>query len=416
VTELASYAALVVLTGVCVARPHGAGPPLGAALAVLVAMLAGAAVPGDLERAARTLWRPFLTLVSIMTITAAAQRLGILDRVAAIVEPRTRKPVKHAFRITFVVSALAAAVLSNDAAILLVTPTVMTLLRAVYPKRHPKFLLPFAFAVFAAAGVAPLVISNPMNLVVAGHAGIGFNEYALRMVPVAAVGWLVAYLVLARLFKGVLADVDPALGEWTPSSARLSGAGRVVLVILVVVLGAYPVVSYLGGPLWLVSLAGAAGCLVTCAAARVPATELARAVSWNVLPFLFGVFVLALGLERAGLVERLAWLYGASPAPLATIGGVAAGGSALLNNHPMALLNALAIERVPGAGHTEVLAALVGGDLGPRLLPMGSLAGILWMDVLRRQGVRVSVGTFARVGAALTLPTLVVSLLTLWLL
>ena len=51
-----------------------------------------------------------------------------------------------------------------------------------------------------------------------------------------------------------------------------------------------------------------------------------------------------------------------------------------MNNHPMALIHSLTL-----AGQPDVLvyAALVGGDLGPRLLPIGSLAGLLWLDLLR---------------------------------
>ena len=43
--------------------------------------------------------------------------------------------------------------------------------------------LAFAFAVFLAPGVAPFVISNPMNMIVAEYAGLGFNAYAAKMVP-----------------------------------------------------------------------------------------------------------------------------------------------------------------------------------------------------------------------------------------
>jgi arsenical pump membrane protein len=60
-----------------------------------------------------------------------------------------------------------------------------------------------------------------------------------------------------------------------------------------------------------------------------------------------------------------------------------------------------------------VLAALVGGDIGPRLLPMGSLAGLLWTDLLRRQGVEVPLGRFVLVGLAVLVPTLAISLLLL---
>lgn len=411
--EVAAYAGLAALVGTVIARPHGWGPAIGGAAAVAIAALGGAVELADARRAAETLWRPFLTLLSIMTITAAAEHLGLLDRIAAAIEPRTRGPVRHAFRLTFVLAAVVAGALSNDAAILLLTPVVLTLIRTVYPRRHPKFLVPFAFAVFAAAGVAPLVISNPMNLVVAEHAGIGFNRYAATMIPVALAGWIVAYAVLAWHFRDALADESPAIGAW-PTAPRLGGGARIVLVVLAAVLLAYPIVSYAGGPLWIVAVTGAAACVAVAVGAGVTAPRLAGSVTWSVFPFLLAVFVLAVGLERAGLVDRLASLY-AGDARLATIGVTAALGSALLNNHPMALLNVLAIDRVPEAGDAAVLAALVGGDLGPRLLPIGSLAGLLWLDALRRHDVAIGVGTFVRVGVLLTIPSLAVSLVVLWL-
>jgi len=62
-----------------------------------------------------------------------------------------------------------------------------------------------------------------------------------------------------------------------------------------------------------------------------------------------------------------------------------------------------------------LLAALVGGDIGPRLLPIGSLAGLLWMSLLRRDGVEIRIGTFVRLGTLVLLPTLALSLVMLWL-
>ena len=80
-----------------------------------------------------------------------------------------------------------------------------------------------------------------------------------------------------------------------------------------------------------------------------------------------------MGLRNAGAVDWLVGLY--SPPHIGTIGVVSAIGSALINNHSMALTNIVAIGELPGEQHTiEYLAALVGGDLGPRLLPIGSLA------------------------------------------
>jgi arsenical pump membrane protein len=113
------------------------------------------------------------------------------------------------------------------------------------------------------------------------------------------------------------------------------------------------------------------------------------------------------GLQEVGLVGRLAALY--ENAGLATIGMTSSIGSALLNNHPMSYLNMLALQTT-SADNISVFAALVGGDLGPRLLPMGSLAGLLWLEMLRRHGVDVSVGRFVRVGLLVAAPTIAVSL------
>ncbi len=119
---------------------------------------------------------------------------------------------------------------------------------------------------------------------------------------------------------------------------------------------------------------------------------------------MFTIFVLATGLRNAGLVDALVLIYReAGPgdaSQIAVVGATSAVGSALLNNHPMSALNALAVERLPGDATWRVLAALVGGDLGPRLLPMGSLAGLLWIDMVRRMGVTILLSTFVRVSCS----------------
>lgn len=399
--------ALVVLIGAVAWRPHGMGPTLGA-LAALAIVLVGPAELGDIADAVRAQWRAYITLAAIMVMATTAERMGLLDRIAALIEPRTRGPVRHAFRLTFALSALVAAVLSNDAAILLMTPTVLALLRVVYPRRHPAFLAPFAIAVFAAAGVAPLVIGNPMNLIFADHVGIGFNEYAAVMIPVALAGWIVAYAVLAWWFRRVLADESPALGRFLPITEPLSRGAWIVLGTLGVELVLYPVLSYVGVPLWPIALAGGLVCLAA-GAASGHGRAIAGGITWPIFPFLVAVYVLAIALARIGVVEWLASVYATSDAPLVTIGTTSAVGSAVLNNHPMSVLAALALD----GDHTHAFAAMIGGDLGPRLLPIGSLASLLWFDLLRKHGVQIRVRSFVAIGALLTLPTLAVSLAVL---
>jgi arsenical pump membrane protein len=186
-----------------------------------------------------------------------------------------------------------------------------------------------------------------------------------------------------------------------------------VLLVTIASIATYPLLAALGRPLWPVAAIAALICSGLALHQGVRLRAIGSGVSWELVPFLFGVLVLATGLARAGATAQLAELYASSPAPLATIGTVAAGGSALINNHPMALLHSLTLA---GAPDDHIFAALIGGDLGPRLLPIGSLAGLLWLHALKQQGVTISVGTFARIGVLVTIPSLAVSLFVLWLL
>jgi arsenical pump membrane protein len=406
--EALTYGAVVVTLGLVVTRPR-LGPrvritPATAALAGVAVLAAfGSVHASDVTWAAATMWRPLLAIVAIMVMTGAARRVGVLEGLADLVFARAGGSSRRLFSLVFAFGAITAAVLNNDSAVLLLTPLVVDAAK----KRAPTLVVPLAFAVFLSAGVAPVIVSNPMNMVVASVAGIGFNEYAARMLLPAIAGGVVTFAAIRFAFRRELADAPP--GRGAVAARPLGSAQRAVLFALASVVFAYPVVPYLGGPVWAVAVCGALLLLALAArAGHTPASVLRSEVHVDVLVFLVAALVLSLGLRNVGVVERLAHAYaGATPAK---IGVISALGSAVLNNHPMANLNMLALQ---GQDHTGVLAALVGGDLGPRLFPMGSLAGLLWLEMLRRAGLDVGVRKFLVVGAFATVPTLAICLAVL---
>lgn len=411
--EALTYSTVAVTLGLVVARPR-IGPRfrLSPAVAALmgVAFLAaiGSVSLADVGGAARTMWRPLVGIVSIMLMTGVARRTGVLAGVADLVFARAEGSPTKLFASVFVFGVLTAAILNNDSAILLLTPLVVDAAK----KRHRTLVVPLAFAVFLSAGVAPFVVSNPMNMVVASVAGIGFNEYAQHMVLPAIAAAVVTFAMTYLLFRkklsaAALETPSPAPAEHSVSS--LNGPQKLVLGALAAVVLAYPIISYAGGPVWTVALGGAVFLLVLGSVLGERPSDVARhEVHVDVLVFLLSVLVLSIGLRNVGLVDRLAHLYEGGSA--FRIGAVSALGSALLNNHPMGHLNMMALR---GSGHPSVLAALVGGDLGPRLFPMGSLAGLLWLEMLRRAGVEVSVRQFVLVGVVATVPALAICLLFL---
>lgn len=414
--EIAAYSTVAVTLGLVVARPRfGATfrltPAMAACGGVIFMLAMGIVRPEHLVLAATNLWSPFVALASVMVMTEVARRTGLLEWWAAVIEARATS-TRRLFLLVFGLGILVSTALNNDAAILLLTPVVVIFVQRRYPGQTRMVPL-FAFAVFMSAGVAAMPVSNPMNMVVSEFLKIGFNDYALHMVPVAVAGWIIAFFVLRGVFAEQIKAPIVAAREAAPRSTTQQ---RVMMALLVCVLVSYPVFGSIGGPVWAVASMGA---LLSLILARGPLranpVEIVRTgVSWETLAFLLGVLVMSFGLREVGLVDRLAALYQGSG--IVTIGVASAIGSAVLNNHPMSHLNMMALESATSTGSLGVFAALVGGDLGPRLLPMGSLAGLLWIEMLRRHGVNISVGRFVLIGLVVAVPTIAASLaiLSLW--
>jgi arsenical pump membrane protein len=90
-------------------------------------------------------------------------------------------------------------------------------------------------------------------------------------------------------------------------------------------------------------------------------------------------------------------------------GFIVAFASNLANNLPVGLIAGGAVH----SDHTAdpiTRAVLIGVDLGPNLSVTGSLATILWLTALRREGHNVSALAFLRLGLIVMPPALVLAL------
>ena len=301
--------------------------------------------------------------------------------------------------------------LSNDATAVVLTPAVLAAIRAAEAEPLP-YLLICAFIANAASFVLP--ISNPANLVVYSGGMPPLGQWLLTFGLPSVASILMTFFVLrwlaSRFLQGsVNTRVDH---RRLPATGRLTLAGIAFLAIVLMTASALN--FDLGAP------ACAAGLLVAAAISlrdhAVP-RDLAREISWSILPLVAGLLVIVEALNGAGAmaatVSALRAMQHWTPIRAALTSGFGiALISNLMNNLPSGLISGAAVKAAGATGPIRN-AILIGVDLGPNLSVTGSLATILWLIAIRREGQEVGFWRFLKWGALVTPPALVLALAAL---
>ncbi len=354
----------------------------------------------------------YLFLAGMMLISELARKTGLFDHVAALAVRRARGSARRLFLLVYGFGAVVTAFMSNDATAVVLTPAVLAATRAARVRQPLPYLYACAFIANAASFVLP--ISNPANLVIFGERMPPLTgwlaRFALPSVAAIAATLAVLYWTQRRaLTERIRHDVPvPPLSL----QARLTAAG-------IVMMGAALMTASLrGGDLgWPTFAAGAATLLMVCATQRGLLLPALREVSWGVLPMVAGLFVLVAGLEQAGAVAQLAGIarrLSATDGVAGTLGLGAIVGLVcnVVNNLPAGLIASSALA-AGQASDAVTGAVMIGIDLGPNLSVTGSLATLLWLTALRREGQPVGAMQFLCLGALITPPAMVAALAAL---
>jgi arsenical pump membrane protein len=353
----------------------------------------------------------YLFLVGMMLLAEVARKEGLFDWLAVQAVRHCRRSASRLFAIVYAVGTLVTVFLSNDATAVVLTPAVYAATRAAKVEPLP-YLFVCAFIANAASFVLP--ISNPANLVVFGERMPSLLEWLRYFSLPSAVSIATTFVVLRVSQRDSLGG--RVEGDDVPVALKRSGA------IIAIGIGATALVllaaSAFGRDLGLPTfLCGALVTAIVLLIERKSPAPIMRDVSWSVLPLVAGLFILVEGLNHSGMLPALADLLTRliSGAPGATFWGagiVTAIASNLINNLPMGLIAATTTHTAQ-APHDITGAILIGVDLGPNLSVTGSLATILWLIALRREGEHVGAIRFLRLGVLVMTPALALSLLAL---
>jgi len=354
----------------------------------------------------------YLFLVGMMLLAEVARKEGLFDWLAAQAVRHSHGSSKRLFLIVYIVGTIVTVLLSNDATAVVLTPAVYAATRAAKVEPLP-YLFICAFIANAASFVLP--ISNPANLVVFGEQMPPLSQWlrTFTLPSIAAIG--ATYLALRWTQRRALEAPVAEAGAIAPLPIGGMLALIGIAMTAVVLLAASALGRDLGLPTF---IAGTVVTIVVLALRRQSPLPVLKDVSWSVLPLVAGLFILVEGLNRTGALPALARVLKeaatASPQATSWISGIAVAlASNLLNNLPMGLIAATTSQAAQVPAHVTG-AILIGVDLGPNLSVTGSLATILWLIALRREGEYVGAMRFLRLGLVVMPPALLLSLAALW--
>jgi arsenical pump membrane protein len=338
----------------------------------------------------------YLFLTGMMLLSELARHYGVFDWMASVAAEHARGSAARLFTLIYGAGILVTAFLSNDATAVVMTPAVLAAVRK--SKAEP---LPYLFACAMIANAASFVlpISNPANLVVFRTQMPPLLHWLASFGVPSVLSIAATYAVLRWYFRRELSDCVAVTAERT----HLSADGTLVLTGIVLVVGVLLAASAIGWDLGLPTCLSAlviAGTVLM--RARTNPVIVVREISWSVLPLVAGLFILVGAMDSVGAMQlsaaALHWAEGLPSAAGALLtAGVVGVGNNILNNLPLGLIAGSTLKAARAHGLIAD-AVLVGVDLGPNLSVTGSLATILWLIALRREGLHVSAATFLKVG------------------
>lgn len=358
-----------------------------------------------------------LLFFSMTFLSIFLDEVGLFHYLAVTLTKRFKSSQRLLFLTLYIMVAILTIFTSNDIVILTFTPFI-----CYFSKNAKINPIPYLVAEFAAANTYSmmLIIGNPTNIYLATSANIDFISYFKVMALPTLCAGVVQILLMFFVFRkslNVEICIDDELVKFKSKLDLTFGLGHLIVCLILLVVS-----SYLNLDMWLICLICAISLVVGIFVSHLLRhkkmkilLKTTKRLPFNLIPFVISMFIIVLSLNKQGITDYIFSFLGDDNLVL-KYGVSSFISSNLINNIPMSVLFSNIINFSDLTLQSQaVYSTIIGSNLGAFLTPVGALAGIMFTDLVHKQGIGFSFKTFITYGVIISIPTLLIALIVLML-
>ena len=422
-------------------RPNGMNEAWPASIGAAIILLLGIVSREDILDIINKIGGASITIMATIVMAVILESFGFFHWSAARLVSLSKGSGSRLYWNIQLLCFLMTLLFNNDGSILITTPILILLLKNLRLKTQQQIPYLLSGALIATASSAPIGVSNIVNLIALKIVHMSLYMHTAMMFVPATLGLLfmscLMYLVVRNKLPKKLPHSANEIEEsfFTKQFHPLKTGVNVetkrqrtkfmlkILLFVFVIRCLLFVASYVSVPIELVAVLGSLVLLIwRWYHLRTNPIDILKKTPWHILIFAFSMYVIIYGLHNIGLTELLVQIcepivnQGLFQASF-IMGGLVSILSNVFNNHPALMIGTITLTEMglePITLKTIYLANIIGSDMGSLLLPIGTLASLIWMNIIRANKINVTWKDYLSLSLMVVPPTTIVSLLLLF--
>ncbi|WP_338785962.1 arsenic transporter [Metabacillus sp. FJAT-53654] len=422
-------------------RPNGLNEAWPATIGAAIIILTGIVSHVDILDILNKIGGASITIIATIVMAVILESFGFFHWAAARLVRLAKWSGYRLYWYIQLLCFLMTLLFNNDGSILITTPILILLLKNLRLKPHQQIPYLLSGALIATASSTPIGVSNIVNLIGLElvHMTL-YTQTAMMFVPAILgllfMSWLMFFVVRKKIPKRLPEEsYDLENVFFTKHFHPLKGSISVktkykrtklmmnILSFVLLIRCLLFVASYLGIPIEFIAVLGSVVLLIwRWYYLRTNPVDILKKTPWHIFLFAFSMYVIIYGLHNVGLTALLVEIcepiinQGLFQASF-IMGGLVSILSNIFNNHPALMIGTITLTEMgldPITLKTIYLANIIGSDIGSLLLPIGTLASLIWMHILRENKIKVKWKDYLQVSILVIPLTTVVTLFLLY--